>query len=79
MQLILEAPAPDYVAWKSAFDTQAENIANAGLNTLQIWRAADAPKVLMLFEVHNRAKAEAWLAQSRAFGTQAGATFVETA
>lgn len=78
MQLILDAPAPDYAAWKAGFDAQAENIANAGLNTLQIWRAADEPRALVLFEVHNRKKAEAWLALQQAFGAGARTTFVET-
>lgn len=79
MQLILEFAAPDYAAWKSAFDAQFESIDNAGLSTLQIWRAADEPKVLVLFEVHNRKNAEAWLARERAFAGAARTTFVETA
>jgi hypothetical protein len=79
MQLILVMPAPDYAAWKAAFDRQAEAIADAGLTTLQIWRATDAPNVLVLFEVHNRKNAEGWLSTQRAFGAGGTATFVETA
>ncbi len=79
MQLILEFPSPDYAAWKSAFDAQFENIEGSGMSTLQIWRAADEPKVLVLFEVHNRKAAESWLARERAFAGAARTTFVETA
>jgi hypothetical protein len=79
LQLILDTAAPDYAPWKVAFDARSEAIADAGLSTLQIWQATDAPRVLVLFEVHDRARAEAWLARERAFGTNARATFVETA
>jgi hypothetical protein len=79
LQLILDSAAPDYAQWKAGFDARSEAIADAGLDTLQIWRAADAPRVLVLFEVHDRARAEAWLGKERAFGADARATFVETA
>ncbi len=79
MQLILEFAAPYDAAWQTAFDAQSENIGAAGLSTLQIWRAADAPKTLVLFEVHNRKNAEGWLARESAFARAARATFVETA
>ncbi len=78
MQLLIQTAAPDYDAWKAAFDAEAENIADAGLNTLQIWRG-EGGEVLVLFEVANRAKAEAWLAKRRGFGDQMTVQFLRTA
>lgn len=78
MQLLIQTTAPDYAAWKSAFDAEFENIADAGLNTLQIWKG-DAGAVLALFEVANRGRAEAWLAKQSAFGRGVSAQFLETA
>lgn len=78
MQLLIQTTAPDYAAWKSAFDAEAENIADAGLNTLQIWKG-DASAVLVLFEVSNRPKAEDWLAKQSAFGRSVTAQFLQTA
>lgn len=81
MQLICHADVPDYTAWKAAFDSDVENIEAAGLSTLQIWRGADNPaKVIVLFEVHERTRAKAWLDKRSALGTGfATAEFVETA
>ncbi len=78
MQLLIQTTAPDYAAWKSAFDAESENIADAGLNTLQIWKA-EASAVLVLFEVADRAKAAAWLAKQAASGRGVTAQFLETA
>jgi hypothetical protein len=77
MQLILQSTT-DYAAFRAAFDAEAENIANSGLNTLQIWRVVGGGSAA-LFEVANRAGAEAWLAKQSAFGRGYTATFVETA
>ena len=77
-QLLIQTTAPDYAAWKSAFDAESENIADAGLNTLQIWKA-EASAVLVLFEVANRPKAEDWLAKQSAFGRGLTAQFLQTA
>lgn len=77
-QLLIQSTASDYTTWKSAFDAEAENIADAGLNTMQIWKG-EASAVLVLFQVANRAKAEAWLAKQSAFGRGVTAQFLETA
>lgn len=77
-QLLLQTSAPDYAAWKAAFDAEAENIAAASLNTLQIWKG-DQNAVLVLFEVANRKNAEAWLAKQSALGHGYTAQFLETA
>ncbi|MFO1203243.1 MAG: hypothetical protein U1E58_11470 [Tabrizicola sp.] len=77
-QLLIQTQAPDYAAWKAAFDAEAENIAAASLNTLQIWKG-EANAILVLFEVANRKNAEAWLAKQSAFGRGYQAQFLETA
>jgi hypothetical protein len=77
-QLLIQTSAPDYAAWKAAFDEEAENIAAASLNTLQI-RKGDQNAILVLFEVHNRKNAEAWLAKQSALGNALSAQFLQTA
>jgi hypothetical protein len=77
-QLLIQTTAPDYAAWKAAFDAEAENIAAASLNTLQIWKG-EANAVLVLFEVANRRNATAWLDKQTAFGQGYKAQFLETA
>ncbi|MBL9063700.1 hypothetical protein [Tabrizicola sp.] len=77
-QLLIQTSAPDYTAWKAAFDAEAENIAAASLNTLQIWKG-DGNAVLVLFEVADRKNAQAWLDKQAAFGRGYRAEFLETA
>jgi len=77
-QLLIQTSAPDYAAWKSAFDAEAENIAAASLTPLQIWKG-DANAILVLFEVANRKNAQAWLDKQSAFGRGYQAQFLETA
>jgi hypothetical protein len=77
-QLLIQTSAPDYATWKAAFDAEAENIAAASLNTLQIWMG-DQNAILVLFEVHNRKNAEAWLAKQSALGHSLAAQFLQTA
>ena len=77
-QPLIQTSAPDYAAWKAAFDAEAENIAAASLNTLQIWKG-DTNAVLVLFEVANRKNAQAWLDKQAAFGRGLTAQFLETA
>lgn len=59
-QLLIQTTAPDYAAWKAAFDAESENIAAASLTPLQIWKG-DGNTVLVLFEVTNRKNAQSWL------------------
>lgn len=77
-QLLIQTQAPDYAAWKAAFDAEAENIAAASLSTLQIWKG-DQNAILVLFEVHDRKNAEAWLAKQSALGHPYQAQFLQTA
>jgi hypothetical protein len=77
-QLLIQTSAPDYAAWKAAFDAEAENIAASSLNTLQIWKG-DGNAVLVLFEVANRKNAESWLSKQSALGHAIQAQFLQTA
>ncbi|WP_128253312.1 hypothetical protein [Falsirhodobacter deserti] len=79
MQLLLQIDTPDYDGWKSAWDSGAEDRANSGLTQLQLWRAVDHSAAVALLEVHNKARAEEWLAKETAFGGATTATFLRTA
>lgn len=78
MQLLIQTKAPDFAAWKAAFDAEGENIAGSGLSTLQIWRG-EGGAVLVLFEVHDKAEAQGWLAKQAGFHHAYTAQFLETA
>lgn len=78
MQLLIQTTAPDYTAWKTAFDAEAENIAAASLTPLQIWKG-DTNAILVLFEVANRKNAESWLAKQSALGRPYQSQFLQTA
>ncbi len=77
MQLIIQSPTHDYNAWKAAFDAEAENIADAGLSTLQIWHVVGGG-VAVLFEVGSATLAREWLEKQSALGHSITATFLET-
>ncbi|HLQ17706.1 MAG TPA: hypothetical protein VK146_01905 [Tabrizicola sp.] len=77
-QLLIQTTAPDYAAWKAAFDAEAENIAAASLTPLQIWKG-DNQAVLVLFEVQNRKNAQSWLDKQHALGHGYTAQFLQTA
>ena len=80
MQLLVDFSTTGFEAWKSAFDDEAENIRDAGLTQLQIWREADAPNaVTVLFSVNDRPRAQAWLDKEAAFGAAFTARFLRTA
>ena len=78
MQLLTRSIAPDFSAWKTAFDAEAENIAASGLSTLQIWRG-DKGAILVLFEVRDRARAQEWLGKQAGLGHALEAEFLQTA
>lgn len=80
MQLILTFATAGFDAWKTDYDAHAETRDNAGLTMLQMWRDADDPdRVVVLFEVSDRARAEAWLHQQTALKGAGGAQFLKTA
>ncbi|WP_226779359.1 DUF3303 family protein [Oceaniglobus trochenteri] len=87
MQLILRQKTTDPAAWESAFASDRENQANAGLNLLQLWiDASDKGTRWALFEVSDRDQAQSWvdtvqsgLLDKRAAVTSSEFHFVETA
>lgn len=78
MQLLTRTIAPDFAAWKAAFDAEGENIAASGLSVLQIWKG-EKGAVLVLFEVHDPALAQDWLTKQAGFGHALDAEFLRTA
>ena len=80
MQLLCQLDTADFGGWKRDFDSEATDRMEAGLTLLQMWRDADTrSRVLLLFEVSNRARAEAWLRKEQGFGGPMTAHFLETA
>lgn len=80
MQLLIDFTTPSFPDWKAEFDTEAENIRNAGMTLLQMWREADNPNaVTCLFEVNDRTRAQAWLDKEAGFGAAFTARFLKTA
>ncbi len=61
MQLIARHDIADYDRWKAAFDAEAETLGQAGLSVLQIWREEGAARVFVLYQVNDRARAQAGL------------------
>lgn len=78
MQLLIQTPAPDFAAWKAAFDTERENMADAGLTPMQVWHVIGGG-VAVLLQVSNGANARDWLDKQTALGHSLSATFLETA
>lgn len=68
MQLLTIVDVDDYTAWKSGFDNRMEERMRAGLTLMQMWHADQKNRVVCLFEVNDRAKAEAWLKKVEALG-----------
>lgn len=80
MQLLCRFDTIDWPEWKATFDSDAEDRMNAGLTLMQLWRDADTPAAAVaLFEVNDRAKADAWIARQAGFGAALRADFLETA
>ncbi len=78
MQLIATFSAtPDFM---TEFDADAENRGLAGLTMLQMWHDADdATRILCLFEVNDRTRANDWIAKARALGNLMTTQFLRTA
>ncbi|WP_126974944.1 hypothetical protein [Frigidibacter oleivorans] len=80
LQLLCQIDAADPAAWREMFDDDAENRAQAGLTLLQMWSDADTPShVVLLFQVNDRGRAQAWLDRSAGFGRPVAAHFLKTA
>jgi hypothetical protein len=74
MQLLLT-----YSSAPADWDASSEDRSLAGLTQLQVWRDADGGATVVLLEVNDRAKAEAWLAKERGLGASIDARFLKTA
>ena len=80
MQLLCQLDTNDFPGWKHDFDAEATERMEAGLTLLQMWRDAETrSRVLMLFEVNDRARAQHWLRKEQGFGGPMTAHFLETA
>jgi hypothetical protein len=79
MQLLTRTTVTDYAAFKAAFDAETEKRGAASLTLLQMWQDADAPgTVVCLFEVKDRAHADAWLTAEGQTGTAVTGQFLKT-
>ena len=79
IQLLCQLDTADFPGWKRDFDAEATDRMEAGLTLLQMWRDADSrSRVLMLFEVNDRDRAQAWLDKEQGFGGPMTATFLKT-
>ncbi|MEI4484925.1 hypothetical protein V8J36_01890 [Frigidibacter sp. MR17.14] len=80
MQLLVQIETADPEGWKASFERDAENRGQAGLMLLQLWHATDSRgQIFALFEVHDRARAQAWLDKAEGFGRPMTAHFLRTA
>lgn len=78
MQMLASIDTDGYDAWKSQFDARSED--RAGMTMMQMWRDADAgTRVVILFDVHDRAKAESWAKAQAALGAQIATQYLRTA
>jgi hypothetical protein len=79
MHLLATITTSGYDAWKTGFDAHAEDRGQSGLNLLQLWHDADAPaRVVALFEVADRPRAEAWVKRQSALHGPVSAQFLRT-
>lgn len=82
-QLIAHYRIADFARFRTLFDADAEDRANAGLGLLQLWRESEAD-AWALFEIADAARARDWLGGAAGvFHSQAGVLatefhFVET-
>lgn len=80
MQLLCQIDTANYDQWKADYDAHAENRDAAGMTQMQIWRDADvAGRVVVLFDVHDRAKVQAWIKTQSGLGAKITAQFLRTA
>ena len=80
MQLIVQFSTGGFAPWKAGYDAHAETRDAAGLTMLQMWRDADdADRAVVLFEVSDRKRAEAWLHEQAALKGGVSGQFVKTA
>ncbi len=77
MQMLARLETAGYAAWKTAFDERAED--RSGMTMMQMWHDVDdANRVLILFDVHDRARAAGWVSAQSALGTRIDAAYLRT-
>ncbi len=80
MHLLCTIDTGGFDAWKSGYDDRSEARDQAGLTMLQMWRDVDdEDRALVLFDVHDRARAERWIDTESALHTAVAGRFVRTA
>lgn len=86
MQLLIADTASDPDAWHAAFKDIAEDLRNAGLTQLQLWREPGTGTMWQLYEINDEDKARAYLdgGEAQLFVRRSGTTdrrahFLETA
>ena len=75
MKLLVRNRVEDVDRWKRRFDEQEDAARAAGLTLVHLWRSADEPEQLyFLFDVEDRARAEAFMStpEAEAVGRAAG-------
>ena len=75
MKLLVRNRAEDVDRWKRRFDEQDDSARAAGLKLVHLWRSVDEPaQVYFLFDVEDRARAEAFMStpEAEAVGRAAG-------
>ena len=76
-QILVQYRIADYAQFKAAFDADAEDRGNAGLNLLQLWREG-AGSVWALYSAGNPGKARDYLTGAgKVFESQAGVSGTE--
>ena len=80
MHLIVTFATNGFDAWKADYEAHTETREAAGLTMLQMWRDADdTDHAVVLFEVSDRKRAEAWLHEQAALKGGVSGLFVKTA
>lgn len=79
MNLLVHLRPAEYDPWKAEFDAAYEERMQSGLTLMQLWRGVDGGGVTALFDLNDRADAQAWLDRERARGAQMDARFLVNA
>lgn len=75
----IEHPAPNFDAWKQAFDSDPVGRERSGMRRYQVLRPIDNPHYAMIdLEFDNSSKAEAFLAAMREVWRRVEGTIIES-
>lgn len=77
MQMLAQIETGGFDDWKQQFDARAED--RGGMTMMQMWHDADASGcVFVLFDVHDRKRAESWAKGQAALGSDITVHFLRT-